>query len=93
MRTRFDYVLRTIFLLCIFNFAVFWIVAVLIGGDAVNGYQQRGHYFLKSHGTVTEVSQAVFEYSKWHARSLFATHPLAFLCVALMLLRARMSNT
>ena len=91
-QTPFAHVLRTIFLLCILNFVVFWIVAVLIGGDAVNGYHQGGHYFLKSHGKATEVSEAVFDYSKWHARSLYATHPLAFICAALLLLRARMST-
>jgi hypothetical protein len=62
------------------NFLVFWVVAVFIGGDALNGYMSDGHYFLASHGRFTEVSGAVFTYSKWHATSVFFTHPLAMLC-------------
>ena len=62
------------------NFAVFWIAAVYLGGDAISGKAVDGHYFLSNHGHLTEVSQAVFTYSKWHVRSVFVTHPLALLC-------------
>ena len=76
--------LQTTVLLCFANFAAFWLVALFIGGDAISGKAVAGHYFLSSHGHLTEVSRAVFVYSKWHVRSLFVTHPLAFLCVWLM---------
>ncbi|WP_157182247.1 hypothetical protein [Methylobacterium sp. WSM2598] len=63
------------------NFIAFSIAAAFLGGDAGNGKIVNGHYFLGSHGTYTEVSEAVFTYSLWHVRSLFITHPLAGLAV------------
>lgn len=62
------------------NFAVFWLAALYLGGDAVNGHAAGGHYFLSNHGRFTEVSRSVFTYSKWHARSLWVSHPLAMVC-------------
>jgi hypothetical protein len=61
------------------NFISFAIIADYLGGDAVNGHQAAGHYFLAYHERLTEVSRAVFEYSWWHVMSLFVTHPLAML--------------
>jgi hypothetical protein len=64
--------------LALLNFSAFWIAAVYLGGDAVNGKTDNGHFFLMSHGRYTEVSADLFTYSKWHAYSLWLTHPLAF---------------
>jgi hypothetical protein len=72
--------LQFVFVLGIVNFAAFWIGAVYLGGDAISGRISGGHYFLSSHGHLTQVSESVFTYSKWHARSVFITHPLAILC-------------
>ena len=64
------------------NFAVFVIIASHLGGDAVNGKVEDGRYYLfgvraeSGHKVYTEVSEAVFTYSKWHVYSLFATWPL-----------------
>ena len=69
--------------LCLSNFLAFIAVAGSLGGDALNGKIVDGHFFLGSHGHFTEVTQAVFNYSAWHARSLFFTHPLAFLLGAI----------
>jgi len=63
----------------ILNFVAFGIVATCLGGDAVNGRHENGHYFLSSHGKRTEVSAAVFNYSRVHVYSVFITHPLAIL--------------
>ena len=65
------------FTLAALNFGVFVVVSHYIGGDALNGYSAGGRYYLDSKGHLTEVSRAVFAYSKWHAISLFVTHPLA----------------
>jgi hypothetical protein len=62
------------------NFAVFWITAVALGGDAYAGGHQGSHYFLSSHGRLTEVSEAVWQYSRIHSASVWVTHPLALLC-------------
>ena len=67
-----------IFGLGIVNFVLFFIGAVYLGGDAVNGKIVDGHYFLMSHGRYTEVSADIFNYSRWHAYSTWVTHPLAF---------------
>ncbi len=61
------------------NFLVFWLIAVCLGGDAVNGKIDHGHYYLMSHGDYTEVSKEIFTYSKWHVYSIWITHPLAFI--------------
>lgn len=62
------------------NFVVFFLGALYLGGDAVNGRTVDGHYFLANKGHLTEVSHAVFMYSKCHTLSIFITHPLAILC-------------
>ena len=49
--------------LCGLNFVVFFIVALVIGGDAVNGKVVAGHFYLSDHGKPTEVSEAVYTYS------------------------------
>jgi hypothetical protein len=69
--------LRVIWFGALANFAVFWIVAVLNGGDAVSGREEGGRYFVSSHGHYTEISKAFFEYSLIHTRSVWFTHPLA----------------
>jgi hypothetical protein len=68
---------NAIFFLAIVNWVVFVVIALSIGGDALNGKIEAGHYYLREHGRYTEVSAAVFQYSRIHALSLFVTHPLA----------------
>jgi hypothetical protein len=58
------------------NFLVYFVVAIHLGGDAVNGGMRNGHYYLMSHGRYTEVSEPVFNYSRWHTYALWITHPL-----------------
>jgi hypothetical protein len=54
-------------------------MAIYLGGDAMNGGIFHGHYYLMSHGKYTEVTQKVFNYSKWHVHSVLVTHPLGFI--------------
>jgi hypothetical protein len=61
----------------ILNFALFAIIAICLGGDALNGRCENGRYFVSNHGKRTEVSEAVFTYSRIHASSVLVTHPLA----------------
>jgi hypothetical protein len=62
------------------DFVSFLIGASYLGGDAVNGKIQGGRYYLYGpyHGMKAyhEVSQAVFDYSRWHAYSLMIIWPL-----------------
>ncbi len=70
---------ETLFKIGILNFLVFVVLALAIGGDALNGHEANGHYYLANHGELTEVCQFVFIYSQVHAMSLFITHPLAMI--------------
>jgi hypothetical protein len=68
----------------ILNFLAFVIVAVVMGGDALNGKASNGHYFLGSHGRLTEVSREVYVYSVCHACSAVAGLIVTFVLAAWM---------
>lgn len=63
----------------ILNFVAYGVAATCLGGDAINGRAENGHYFLSSHGKQTEVSEVVFNYSRIHTYAVWITHPLAIL--------------
>jgi hypothetical protein len=67
------------------NFFSFFFVSLYLGGDALNGYARGGHYFLCSHGRYTDVSEAVWTYSHWHAISVIVTHVSVFVLLAIFL--------
>jgi hypothetical protein len=77
------------FVLGIVNFLAFGAISEYLGGDALNGHVINGHYFLGSHGHYTEVSQKLFQYSRWHATSIFVTHPIGALCAVALGLAKR----
>ena len=81
MKARFLFFV--VFAVCMANFVAFVLVAIAIGGDAINGYEAHGRYFLRMNRRVTEVSESVFTYSKWHATSVWITHPLGMAAAAL----------
>jgi hypothetical protein len=72
-------VCRIIYKAGIINFIFFFVIALIIGGDAISGHQETGHYYLANHGKLTEVSYFIFMYSKIHTVSLFISHPLALI--------------
>lgn len=67
----------------------FWFVAEssALGGDALNGTIRGGHYYVSSHGALTEVSQGQWYWSRAHAISVFGTHLLAMVGMAFLLFR------
>jgi hypothetical protein len=71
------------------NFITFWIGVVYLGGDAVNGKIDQGHYFLASHGHFTEVSKAIYTYSKIHCLTAVAGIPLLMIVVVQYNLRKK----
>ena len=79
-------VLPTIFALAFANFVLFIALYFYLGGDALSGKEEHGHFFLGSHGHYTEVSGQVFRYSEVHARSVAYTMPVIML-VGLLLVR------
>jgi hypothetical protein len=72
-------------ILAMINFIVFVVGSVYLGGDALNGYVQAGHYFVCAHGHCTEVSIATWHYSYWHAYASMGGILLIFGEVALFL--------
>ena len=81
--------LRVVVIIAFANFASFWIIAVVSGGDALNGKREGDRYFLMSHGHYTEVSKSFFDYSRIHASSVLITHPGAMIGVAWYFLRRK----
>jgi hypothetical protein len=77
-------IFRALVAVGIINFVAFFVIALSIGGDAMNGKIANGHFFLASHGKLTEVSEGVYMYSLWHARSVFITQPLAMISIELV---------
>ena len=80
---------RCLIIIAVFflNFFAFVAVAAYIGGDAINGKFENGHYYVfgvatNSSGKIyTEVSREVFNYSRFHNLITFLTWPV---CIALM---------
>ena len=78
-----------LFIAAIINFASFYIIAVLIGGDAVNGKVENGKYYIANHGKYTEVSKSVFIYSRLHTYSMWVTHPVGILAMGYLSVRGK----
>ena len=79
--------------IAVLNFAVDSYVAATIGGSAINGKVEHGHYYVGSHGNFTEVSRAVWTYSYIHGFSQWITFPLFFFGVWLMHRQKTLRNT
>jgi len=54
------------------NCLSFLIGSLYLGGDALNGYVNAGHYFVCAHGSCREVPASVWTYSYWHALAAMA---------------------
>ncbi len=65
-----------LFVVAMVNFTAFFIAALALGGDALNGKAEDGHYYLRNKRKYTEVSREVWLYSRAHAISVIVTHPL-----------------
>jgi hypothetical protein len=81
---------RTLKKTALINFAVFTIIAFIIGGTAFNGYISNGHYYLSMNlgGHATEVSYPVFLYSQIHTYFLVINYVL-FIILTFVYLRAK----
>jgi len=86
-------ILRVIALVAMVNFFAFWYGALIIGGDAINGKEDGGKFFVGDHGKYTEVTEGVYRYSRFHALSLFVTHPLGMVAGLISLWRKEPSIT
>jgi hypothetical protein len=72
-------------LLVTVNFIIFVIISFFLGGNAVNGKVENGHYYLWGYSVITgvkgytEVNKLVFYYSKWHLYVTFICLSVTFM--------------
>ena len=52
------------------NFLIFFIITFIVGGDAAGGKIENEKYYLNMKGHLTEVSEWVYIYSKYHGLSV-----------------------
>jgi hypothetical protein len=71
--------------LAVVNFIAFSIGSVYLGGDAINGFESAGHFFVCEHGHCTEVSSCAWHYSYWHAIAAIGGILLMFATMALFI--------
>ena len=80
-------------ILALINFGTFLVMAVKLGGDAINGKQEGGLYYLSSHGQLTEVSARVYWYSFCHSISVVFTHVAALFVAFRLFISSRHGPT
>ncbi|UUR09195.1 hypothetical protein [Sphingomonas glaciei] len=71
------------------NFFLFLLGYLLIGGDALQGHQAGGRYWVANKGDLSEVSKLTYHYSSLHVMSLLFSHPLALGMIILGRSRAK----
>jgi len=89
MRRHLGTIGTAFFFIAVINFAIYEAVSLKIGGDAINGKVENGHYYVCSHGQYTEVSHEIWNYSNAHAISVLITHPIGLLGCALAVYAAK----
>jgi hypothetical protein len=57
-----------------------------LGGDALNGYVQDGHYYVADHGRYTEVTAEQWELSRAHTIRMLVLQPLAVVAFGFLIL-------
>jgi hypothetical protein len=80
-------ILRAILLIAMLNFFAFWYGALILGGDAFNGKEDGGRFFIGEHGKYTEVTEGGYKISRFHVLSLWVTHPLGMVAGLILLWR------
>jgi len=80
-------ILRAILLIAMLNFFAFWYGVLILGGDAFNGKEDGGRFFIGEHGKYTEVTEGGYKISRFHVLSLWVTHPLGMVAGLILLWR------
>jgi hypothetical protein len=65
---------KVILVVALINFGSFQFVSLIAGGDGLNGIMREGHCFFANDGKLTEVSCVWWQWSRFHALSLYFTH-------------------
>lgn|SRR5262249_30488002 len=79
----------TLFAVAWINFVIFFVVATMIGGDAINGKVIGGRYYVAQHSHYTEVTKPVYVYSRFHVYTVWILHPIGMLCLAYAIWKER----
>jgi hypothetical protein len=77
---------RIAFCLLGLTFLSWWIIVPIMGGTALSGCIEHGHYYIGFKDGCrerTEVSHAVFEYSRWHGLLMISIWVMVLLCYLL----------
>jgi hypothetical protein len=74
---------RAIYYFWLIDFLAFFIIALIIGGDAVSGYAKDGFYYLMHNAIYTRVSYPVFLYSTIHVYVAIITQIIMFVTALL----------
>ncbi len=84
IKTAYDMAVIILIIVTLVNFLVFTLIALHLGGAAMNGKISDGHFYLGMYSHYTEVSRQVFTYSRWHGYSVYLTFTLSFVATFLL---------
>lgn len=66
-------VLAVVYLLDFFSF---FISSLVLGGDALNGFEKSGQFFLFNHGKLIETTEGIYRFNRAQGISLFILFPI-----------------
>ena len=69
------------------NFMLFMVIFTMLGGSAITGYVENGHYYFTNHAVDTEVSEMVWTLSYMYTVATCLTFPLNVLVGLLLFVR------
>jgi hypothetical protein len=79
--------LKVIVGLCVVNFLVYLAGTMVLNGDALHGGSvSNGHFYITNHGRTNEITEGLFNYSRWHASVVKVTQPIFLSAMAGILL-------
>ena len=82
-----SFALKVIVGLCVVNFLVYLAGTMVLNGDALHsGSVSNGHFYITNHGHTKEITEGLFNYSRWHASIIKVTQPIFLSAMAGILL-------
>lgn len=71
---------KIMMMIALLNFLLFMLFSSYLGGDAINGFQKNGEYYVSYGHTNTEVSRLLWILNTIHFFSVIITHLAAMCC-------------
>lgn len=88
---RYEWVLGWLALVAVVAYALnlgsFLAESQRLGGDAINGNERNGHYYVSSRGNNIEIPKAEWEQNRTQGMILLTTWPLAFASIGYLMMR------